>query len=83
LLSHRETPTTEKEINMSDSMQIYMIMDLSIGVINSDILTLEEALKILQESEDYAIMLQPDKDVNPSLKCDFCSSNYSTLWVSA
>jgi len=66
---------------MSNSMKIYMVMDLSLGVIDSDRLTLKEGLKLLPESEDYALMLQPDKDVNPFLECDFCGKKHSTLKV--
>jgi hypothetical protein len=58
-----------------------MVMDLSLGVIDSDRLTLEEGLNLLSESEDYALMLQHDKDVNPFLECDFCGKKHSTLKV--
>jgi len=36
---------------------------------------------LLSESEDYALMLQHDKDVNPFLECDFCGKKHSTLKV--
>jgi len=66
---------------MSNPIRIYMVMDLSLGVIDSDRLTLEEGLNLLSESEDYALMLQHDKDVNPFLECDFCGKKHSTLKV--
>jgi len=68
-------------VNKSES--IYMVMDLGVGVINSDCLTLEEALELLTESEDYALMLQHDKDVNPFLECHFCGKKGSILRVTA
>ena len=66
---------------MNKSESIYMVMDLGLGVIDSDCLTLDEALELLTESEDYALMLQNDKDVNPFLECHFCGKKGSTLKV--
>ena len=68
---------------MNKSESIYMVMDLGLGVIDSDCLTLDEALELLTESEDYALMLQHDKDVNPFLECDFCGKKNSTLKVTS
>jgi len=58
---------------------MYMIMDLSLGVIAYDRLTLEEALQSLAEDQDFALLIQHDKDVNPFLECDFCTKRLSTL----
>ena len=66
---------------MSNPVRIYMVMDLGLGVIDSDCLTLDEALELLTESEDYALMLQHDKDVNPFLECHFCGKKGSILRV--
>ena len=68
---------------MINPVRIYMVMDLGLGVIDSDRLTLDEALELLTESEDYALMLQHDKDVNPFLECHFCGKKGSTLKVTA
>ena len=64
---------------MSNPVRIYMVMDLSLGVINSDRLTLDEALEMITEDDHYALMIQHNEDVNPVLECDFCGKRHSTL----